>query len=400
MKRWNKGWIAGFVLILLLAGCGGSEDSAKEPARSETEDTKDTTEQEQRREEKEESFEASALESAERELTSEELREFTGWLNESKNGNYGFLLSEYTRPEDVDLFQALYTGAGMETMPLSSEEEKAYLAITGDEEIYTDCTRLTTDQINEFLEKKLGLTLEDMSQELPWVYLPDSDAWVWQHGDTNYVNFTCVSGRQTGEDTYELNCVPGDEDETPFIPSCRLTLQGEGEDYRFLSNIYTAGEPYSKEIWKVEDQSFNVDLGAPWGDVLFVTYAPDQSAYVNRDVTFCIVKPSDGAELYEFPAMEEDNYRRNEQFREVQAVSFKDYNGDGALDVIILVEYQLSIYNGEEGDRRQELRLYRSRPEEGDFVLDVDRMDYLMMNGLCHSVEEVMEHIHDMERME
>ena len=138
MKRWNKGWIAGFVLILLLAGCGGSEDSAKEPARSETEDTKDTTEQEQRREEKEESFEASALESAERELTSEELREFTGWLNESKNGNYGFLLSEYTRPEDVDLFQALYTGAGMETMPLSSEEEKAYLAITGDAEIYTD----------------------------------------------------------------------------------------------------------------------------------------------------------------------------------------------------------------------------------------------------------------------
>ena len=33
-------------------------------------------------------------------------------------------------------------------------------------------------------------------------------------------------------------------------------------------------------------------------------------------------------------------------------------------------------------------------------MLDVDRMDSLMMNGLCHSVEEVMEHIHDMERME
>ena len=381
------------LVALLLAGCKGAEEPADEPDTEQTQISENGTEQEQVQEE--EALETPPQKSVDRELSNEELRAFTKWINESSNGNYGFLLSEYTRPEDVDLSQALYTGAGVETAPLSKEEEEAYLKITGDEEIYTDCTRLTTEQIDEILERKLGLTLDDMSQELPWVYLPDFDSWVWQHGDTNYMNFTCVSGRQTGADTYELNCVPGDENYTPYVPSCRLTLQGKEGDYRFLSNIYTAGVPYSKEIWKVEEQSFNIDLGAPWGDVFFVTYAPDKSAYGNLDVTFCIVKPSDGAELFQFPAVEDENYRRNLQFEEVQAVSFKDYNEDGALDVIIIAAYQPYIYNEEEGDRYQEVRLYRNRPDQGDFVLDIDCMDYLSMNDYNHSIEEVMAHVND-----
>ena len=78
----------------------------------------------------------------ERELTSEELRKFTQWINQVNN--YGFLLSEYTQPQDVDLSQVFYIGAGIENTSLSEEEEAAYLKITGDEEIYTDCTRLTS----------------------------------------------------------------------------------------------------------------------------------------------------------------------------------------------------------------------------------------------------------------
>ena len=44
---------------------------------------------------------------------------------------------------------------------------------------------------------------------------------------------------------------------------------------------------------------------------------------------------------------------------------------------------------------RQEVRLYRNRQEEGDFILDMDRMDYLNMNGLNHTIEEVMEHMEE-----
>lgn len=398
MKKIKRLWIAAVCGLLLLTGCQKEQDIQKQPEAKEQEQDNRSEEPdiEQTAEIPETGIEGQ--ENVPRDLTSEELRGFTHRLNDKSN--YGFLLSEYTRPQDVDLSQVFYSGAGIETAPLSKAEEEAYLEIAGEEEIYTDYTRLTTGEIDEFLEEKLGLSLEDMTKGLPWAYLPDSDAWVWQHGDTNYMNFTCVSGRQISADTYELECVPGDENYEPVVPSCRLTLQKQGEDYQFLSNIYTAGVKYSKEIWKIEDQSFNVDLGAPWGDVFFVSYAPDQSVSGNRDVTFSIIKPSDGAELFRFPFMEEGEYRRNEQFQEVQAVSFKDYDGDGNLDVIILIEYQLFIYNEEEGSRRQEVRLYRSRPEEGDFVLDMERMDYLSINDFDHSIEEIMEHIDEAGRPE
>lgn len=397
MKRLRKIGILAACGLVFLTGCGKEQKEQPGTARQEEQESTEIRKEEP---ENNPESEEQRQETINRELTNKELQAFTAWINEGSNyGNYGFLLSEYTQPQDVDLDQAFYTGAGVETTQLTGEEEKAYLEITGEEEIYTDCTRLTTGQLNEVLEKKLGLTLEDMTHKLTWVYLPDTDAWVWQHGDTNYMNFTCVSGRQISGDTYELECVPGDENYEPPIPSCRLTLQRHEDDYRFLSNIYTAGVKYSKEIWKIEDQSFNVDLGAPWGDVYFVSYAPDKSAYGNLDVTFSIIKPGDGAELFALPAVSEDNYLTNEVFSQIQAVSFKDYNGDGNTDIIIIVEYQLNIHS-DEGDKRQEVRLYRSRPEEGDFVLDMDRMDYLNMNGYNDRIESVMEHIGDVEMTE
>ena len=222
MRGFNKLWLVAVCGLLLVAGCkkepetiGQEEIEQKEIERlEETEAVKKEQESQALEEE---------MEMEERELTNEELREFTRWINQGNNyGNYGFLLSEYTRPEDVDLDQALYTGAGVDTTPLSAEEEKAYLEVTGDEEIYTDCTKMTTDEINGVLEEKLGLGLDDMTNKLDWVYLHDTDAWVWQHGDTNYMNFTCVSGKQIGKDTFELSCVPGDENYMPY-PSSRPT---------------------------------------------------------------------------------------------------------------------------------------------------------------------------------
>lgn len=397
MKRLRKIGILAACGLVLLTGCGKEQKEQPGTAREEEQGSTEIRKEEP---ENNPESEEQKQETINRELTNKELQAFTAWINGGSNyGNYGFLLSEYTRPQDVDLDQAFYTGAGVETAQLTGEEEKAYLETTGQEEIYTGCTRLTTAQINEVLEKKLGLTLEDMTHKLTWVYLPETDAWVWEHGDTNYMNFTCVSGRQISGDTYELDCVPGDENYEPLIPSCRLTLQKHGDDYRFLSNIYTAGVKYSKEIWKIEDQSFNVDLGAPWGDVYFVSYAPDKSAYGNLDVTFSIIKPGDGAELFALPPVAEDNYLTNEVFSQIQAVSFKDYNGDGNTDIIIIAEYQLNIHS-DEGSKRKEVRLYRSRPDEGDFVLDMDRMDYLNMNGYNDRIETVMEHIGDGEMTE
>src|SRR5699024_1398566 len=108
------------------------------------------------------------------------------WIDKEDNyGNYGLLLSEYTDPKAADLNQIFYTGAGMETEPLTEGEKQAYLEITGQPEIYTDMTCLTTSQINDFLESRLGYTLDEMTGSLDWTYLEETDVWVHQHGDTN-----------------------------------------------------------------------------------------------------------------------------------------------------------------------------------------------------------------------
>lgn len=326
-------------------------------------------------------------------LDSSQLREFTRWINTGNNrGNYGFLLSEYTCPQDIDLSEVFYAGAGLECEPLSLEEQEAFLAATGQDEIYTDYTRLTSAQIDDFLQKSLGLSHEEMTFPLQWTYLPDYDIYVMEHGDTNYMSFTCVSGRWLDADTCELDCVPGDDVYTPYRPSCRLTLRKSKEGYRPVSNCYVEGISYSMDIWKLEEQCFSADLEG-WGEVLFESYAPDRSAYGNRDVIFTLRKP--GEELYKLPVMETDNYRRYRIFQQILAVSFQDYDEDGDTDIIVLSEY-LSQENPEKEETVRETRLYRNHSDKQEFTLDFDWMDMLDANQWNHSIGEIMEHMDDL----
>ena len=326
-----------------------------------------------------------------RELTTTELQEFTDWINEGDNGgNYGFLLSDYRDPKDADLGEIFYSGAGVATEPLTDAERQEYLEVSGQAEIYTDCIKLTTEQINGVLTKKLGCTLDEMSQKMPWFYLEQAKVWVTEHGDTNYVNFTCVSGRELSEGVYELDCVPGDESYRPYVHSSHLTLQADAGDYRILSNVFDDSLTYSKSIYRIDNQSFKVDLGGSWGEVIFTSYAPGRSMYGNEDVSFSLVQ--DNAEIYDFPGVTEDGYRDSLRFQEVLAVSFQDYDGDGQKDVIIICRYD-DIY-GEEGKSSvNEVRLYRNMGYS--FRLDSDRMDWLNANGFHNNIDEVMAHVKD-----
>lgn len=163
-----------------------------------------------------------------RELTAEELAQFTDFVNRADN--YGFLLSQYTRAGEVDLNEVLYNGAGMEVQPLSESEQKAYEA--AGYSIETDITRLTGEQIEDFLRRKMGIGLDDVAGGLDWVYLEGSDCYVFQHGDTNYCSFTCAGGRQTEEDRYEIVC----RTQEAYVQDCVVTLRKTGDDYQFVSN--------------------------------------------------------------------------------------------------------------------------------------------------------------------
>ena len=52
-----------------------------------------------------------------RDLTAEELDAFSAFVSDMEN--YGFLCSTYSVPQEVDLDQVLYTGAGMSSEPLT-----------------------------------------------------------------------------------------------------------------------------------------------------------------------------------------------------------------------------------------------------------------------------------------
>lgn len=394
MKRKMNALIWSLCAVVALGGCAvskksdtGNADMVMKDDAGETVDPADTAETF--------SEAAGSTNTADtsdaRDLTTAELQKFTDWINEGDNGgNYGFLLSDYGDPKDADLGEIFYSGAGMATEPLTAAERQEYLKISGREDIETDCVRLTTEQINHVLTKRLGCTLDEMSRELPWFYLEKAKVWVTEHGDTNYVNFTCVSGRELSAGVYELDRVPGDENYRPYVHSCHLTLQAEGEDYRILSNVFDDSLTYSRSIYRIDNQSFKVDLGGSWGEVIFTSYAPGQTMYGNQDVSFSLVQ--DNAEIYDFPGITENGYRDPLLFQEVLAVSFQDYDGDGQKDVIIICSYD-DLY-GEPGNRiSNEVRLYQNMGSE--FRLDSERMDWLNANGFHNNIDEVMAHVKD-----
>lgn len=389
MKRKTYTLLWSLCAIIALGGCGASKKSDVGNADAADSGTEQAADMGEVSEGEDASGKAEAGDV--RDLTTAELQEFTDWINEGDNGgNYGFLLSDYRNPKDADLGEIFYSGAGIAMEPLTDAERQEYLKVSGQEEIYTDCLKLTTEQINRVLTVKLGCTLDEMSQDFPWFYLEQAKVWVTEHGDTNYVNFTCVSGRELSDGVYELDCVPGDENYRPYVHSSHLTLQADVGSYRILSNVFDDSLSYSKSIYRIDNQSFKVNLGESWGEVIFTSYAPGRSMYGNEDVSFSLVK--DNAEIYDFPGVTEDGYRDSLRFQEVLAVSFQDYDGDGQKDVIIICRYD-DIY-GEEGDRSvNEVRLYQNMGYS--FRLDGDRMDWLNADGFNNNIDEVMSHVKD-----
>lgn len=386
-------------VLLLFTGCRKMADETKdledvvteESAEDKEEDSIDAVTENVTEEQIEDTQERKSSDTSyPRELSRPELQDFTAWISAGSNyGNYGFLLSEYERPEDIDLNEVLYAGAGLEVISLSEEETEAYLKANTQEELYTDTTRLSSEQIQAFVLEKTGVSYEDMTIPLSWTYLADYDIYVSEHGDTNYTNYTCVSGRQIAEDTYELDCVPGDYHYPSPLSSCQLTLKKGENGYQFCSNRFVEGLGTSMDIWRIDEQCFETELEG-WGEVTFTSYAPDQNVNVIEDALFALVK--DGETIYTFPYIEEENYRRNLRFVKILAISFRDYDNDGDKDIIIINEYE-PLINTEDGENLREVRLYQNQPEQKIFQPDIEQMDILSVNGWNQSVEEVLKHI-------
>ncbi|MDO5424192.1 MAG: hypothetical protein Q4F41_10735 [Eubacteriales bacterium] len=151
------------------------------------------------------------------------------------------------------------------------------------------------------------------------------------------------------------------------------------------SSCYTAALPCLTafaETAQITDQSFDVELDE-WGAVTFASFLPEDED--NADVSFKLQK--DGSVVYEFPGVTEENTRPGQEFVQVSAVSFQDYNADARTDILLLIEYASQDTPDE---RFTEVRLYTQPSGSQEFALDSGLSEYLTENGYNDYIANVM----------
>ena len=138
---------------------------------------------------------------------------------------------------------------------------------------------------------------------------------------------------------------------------------------------YPSGEKLD-ESRVITEQSFEVDLN-DWGEVRFVSYLPTYDT-LWEDVSFVLAK--DNQIVYHFPAYFENNSTENDSvgmFDSVEAVGFQDIDGDGAKDVVVIINYVTGA--GLQGMMpRKTIRIFSS--QNNGFVIRYDLIDELMKN--------------------
>lgn len=150
----------------------------------------------------------------------------------SLRDNNGFLCSEYERPQDADLAEIFYTGAGLpDASNLTAELKAAYEKAVG-LEIQTDMTWVDGAMADAFLQNKCGTALKYHLKGLQhWTYLPESDVYLFQHGDTHYRLITVLKAIQT-KDTATVTYTREDAPETWTV-----TLNRVDGRWNFVSNL-------------------------------------------------------------------------------------------------------------------------------------------------------------------
>lgn len=252
-KSMSKAAAAVVATTILLTGCG-KEATVMEPTNAPAEEASIEASVEASTEEvKEESAavattEAPVVEEAEEtykdesgyeyvtklggeELTEEEVLDIQEYL--SGKDSYGFALSTYDSPSEIDWHEVFYGGAGIENCDYSQEALNAYFAASEYfDSIEYDLLALSGQDVRSFVEAKTGIKDFDLNN-IGFIYVPEYDILFAQISDTNYVHMTCVGGVKKDD---QIKVVVDLED---FNNSTRCITLKKTEDpkarYQFIS---------------------------------------------------------------------------------------------------------------------------------------------------------------------
>ena len=291
-----------------------------------------------------------------RKLTDEECRELQNYINDT--GSYGFLLSVYEKPQDLDAEQVFFTGAGLELITPTAEEREAYREITGGAET-VNLFGISAQQATDYLQYKAGVSLDELTHKPDWIYLEDYDTYYQCHGDeeTNICEYEVTDAAVQG-DYYRVHY--------------RVRRYAPDLDGGLLLGPYC----------EVETEKF--------GKVKFCAYKPDNNASEKADVDFFFIRDSEI--LCRLGGMDSRNIRTDRIFRDVDEVDLGDYDGDGRSEIVTICEYEIT----KEGNGRQdgrEARIYRF-DEDGNPRLDKEltarinsSVSELSLSGIAHYVK-------------
>ena len=147
-----------------------------------------------------------------------------------------FLTSEYTSPKDIDLYELFYNGAYIVgNVSVVSEEEKQLLLDRYFDKIHYPVIKITTREMNEFLQKYMGITLEETNKYGldKMYYLEEYDAYYFMHADTN-VNYAIFKAGKINDDgTITLSYTTLIDDSAIYW----VTLKEEEGKYHIISHI-------------------------------------------------------------------------------------------------------------------------------------------------------------------
>ncbi len=176
-------------------------------------------------------------------------------------------------------------------------------------------------------------------------------------------------------------------------------LKGEAGDGADIGQAGQAQEGTEIPEGQITSQSFEVELDG-WGRVTFAPFEPEEDdgsdIWAYRDARFMLL--SEGKVLYTFPGYYsnptsgKENAMAGQQFGQVLSVAFRDYNEDGRMDILLLLEYA-GVRGIDIGESWQEARAYTQ--EEGEKEFHVDKLLTEQLRYYSENMDTVLEGIEE-----
>lgn len=236
-----------------------------------------------------------------------------------------------------------------------------------------------------------------------WYYYQVSTEKTLMDGDLPTLNFTYDAtydeeGNWTGEGVTKYYHMDQEIDEAAYQQMMNELGIVEGNKKVLTDNALGKMEMLDQlgkqKEGQILDQSFETELDgfgkvvfAPFEPVSYPSENPDYGTTMFGDVRFMLLSASAGEKVYEFPGETEDNILEGfNQFTQVLSVTFRDYNDDGRMDILLLLEYEDAS-----GQTLRKARAYTQDEGETEFRMDRSLSEYL--GDYTESMDRILEGI-------